>query len=153
MLLDQVKQTAVYIDRVTIKGHKVRQGWYNNPFGSRYSFLTDDAPEWLAETTSFKPTKVKNYIVQGTAFDMLAIYLGLVFRAAIKHRDKFLLINTVHDSVVLDCKKEHQEFACNLLKNEVNSIKDVLKRDFNYNWTIPLKMEFKTGDSWYDCGV
>ncbi len=149
MLIDQVKRTQTKTDKITKKGYPVMTGWYKNPVGARYSFYTEDAPDWLKEKTTFSPTKIKNYIVQGTAANIMLILLGKIWRQAIKYRNKFILINTVHDSILIDVQENQEEFACNLIKKEVQLLKDVIKEQFNYRWELPIIMEFKSGPSWY----
>lgn len=130
-------------------------GYYISPTNRRYTFVLEDTPKWLKDKgiySTFSPTKIKNYIVQGTATaDIVLIMLGKFFRAALPHRDKFLLINTVHDSIILDCQEDYVDFACNLLKEVLNTTSHVLKEEFNWEWEVPIEFEIKIGDSWGDC--
>jgi DNA polymerase-1 len=100
------------------------------------------------------PPNIKNYPVQGLATaDIVLIMLGKLWRQAIENRDKFLLINTVHDSVVIDCKKEFLDFTCNLVKNELELGYEILKNLFNIDFNVPLKIDIKTGKDWRKCGL
>ena len=141
--------------KYTAKGGDL--GYYCSPTSRRYYFKSEPAPEWMQKKgiyTSFRPTQIKNYMVQGTATgDIVLIMLGKFFREAIKHRDKFLLINTVHDSIILDCREEYVDFACQLLQEVLSSTKDAMKKEFNIDWVVPIEFETKVGESWYECGL
>lgn len=142
------------LEFVNYTSQGAESGYYSSPFGKRYYFTKESAPEWLQKKgvySSFRPTKIKNYIIQGTATDITMIGLGKLYRAVSKHRDKFLLINTVHDSIVLDCKTEYMHECCDLINNVLNSIKDTLKCDFNLDWVVPIRWEIKKGENWYSC--
>lgn len=124
-------------------------GYYLSPLGRKYVFLKQDAPKWLKEKgidKSFKPTEIQNYIVQGTGFDIVAMFLGRLFREAIKHRDKFLLVNTVHDSVIIDCKEEYTEECCNIINNVLYSLNQYLKEQHSFK--VEIKIDIKVGNNW-----
>ncbi len=154
-LVKKVEATATYIDEFTKDGHKIQEGVYQNVTGRLLYFKTKDAPNFLKEKgimTGFNPPDIKNYPVQSfSTADLVLIMVGQFFKEAIKHRDKFLMINTVHDSLIIDCKKEYIEFACNLGKTVLESAKDVFKEKFNLDINVPIKVEYKVGSSWYDC--
>lgn len=120
--------------------------------GRIYTFIESDAPDFLREKgvmTAFSPTVAKNYPVQGLATaDIVPIMLGKLFRVLSKHRDKCLLINTVHDSVLLDCKKDHLTIVCNTVKMILESVPQVFKQEFNIDFNVPVKVEIEVGDSW-----
>jgi len=134
-----------------------KMGYYKSPFGRRYYFLAENAPEWLRRKgveKTFSPTKMKNYMIQGTATaDIVLMMIGKFWREAIKHRDKFLIINTVHDSIILDCKKEYVNECKDLIQATMGfeSIKEVIKQNFNYDWIVPIKIDVKVGNSWKEC--
>lgn len=99
----------------------------------------------------FKFSEGMNYKIQSFATaDTHMIALGLLFREAIKHRDKFLLVNTVHDSVLIDCRPEYVRKCCLLVKNSMESVVGRLKERFNIDFDLPLKIEIKVGSSWAD---
>lgn len=125
-----------------------KQGYYNNLFGRRFYFKKY---EWKGEMT-YKPTDIQNYMIQGTATaDISMIMFGIFWRETIKYRNKFLIINTVHDSIVLDCKKEYIEFANNLLKKILEKVPEMVYNYFGKHWSMPVKVDIKSGSSWWDC--
>jgi len=151
-LVDQVKLTARYIPKLTPKGQSVQAGYFKSIIGREYWFETVDAPDFLIDKgilTSFNPPSIKNYPVQGLATaDIVLLMVGRLWRNLLNNRDKCLLINTVHDSIILDCKKEFIDFTCNLVKNELELVKEMMKELFNVQFNVPITVDIKVADSW-----
>ncbi len=100
-------------------------------------------------TESYNPPDVKNFPVQHTAFIIMALWVGRFFREkAIFKRDKYLMINEIHDSLMLDCRPEFVEEA----KEDIQQIADKIPLYFKELWNIelrvPIKIETKSGRSW-----
>ena len=155
-LVEEVNQTRKLIPgKLTKLGQPVHLGKLQTITGRICYFETTDSPEFLREKgilTSFNPPNIKNYPVQSMATsDIVLIMLGRLFRKSIQHRDKYLLINTVHDSIVIDCRKEFKDFACNFIKTELESVNVMLKEVFNLDFNLSLKVDIKCGKTWYDC--
>ncbi len=92
-----------------------------------------------------------NYQVQSfCTADIHMIALGLLFREAIKHRDKFLLINTIHDSVLIDCKLDFVNESVIIIKDIMESVIERLDKKFGIKFDLPLIVEGKVGKSWAD---
>lgn len=123
--------------------------------GRKYIFELGDAPTWLKEKgvyKTYKPQDIQNHPVQGLATaDIVLNMIGIVWRKSLIHRDKYLLINTVHDSLVIDCKKEYVDFACNFIKNELQCVNEMMKNMFNIDFNVNIGIDIKLGNSWYDC--
>lgn len=148
LLMDYVKYTA--------KGTNV--GYYCSPTSRRYYFKMRETQEWLQKKgimESFTPTQIKNYIVQGTATgDINLIMLGIFWRTKAQFkREKYLLINTVHDSTIVDCRPEFIDEAITDLKEVFTQVTEMMQEYFNYEWILPVKVDIKTGSSWYECGL
>jgi DNA polymerase I-like protein with 3'-5' exonuclease and polymerase domains len=132
-----------------------KQGWYKDPWGKRYTFKKYKAPAWLAKRNineNYSPTEIKNYIVQGFATgSIVPVMVGKFWREkALLNRDKYLLINTIHDSVLLDCKLEFIENAKKdlLILEEVGILS---KQVFDYEFKVPIKIDIKIGNTWFNC--
>ncbi len=126
------------------------QSWLQGLSGRRWSFTAGPAPQYLQNKGimfSFKPQDIKNYPVQGTAADILIIQRGVLFRKAMEHRDKFLIVNTVHDSIMLDCKEEYVTMATDLLK-EVMEDSSEINKVFDKEFNVPLIADVSSGKSW-----
>lgn len=130
-------------------------GFYSGPTGRRWSFMKRESPQWKkdqGEPMSFMPTEVVNYKTQGTGSDIVLSMLGKFWREiAIHNRDKFLIINTVHDSIIFDVKAEYVDFLKNLLYTKLTKVKELMEENFNYKWVVPVEIEIKTGKTWWDC--
>lgn len=136
----------------TAKAEKSNIGWYKNPLNRRFYFEGRPAAKWKKKEYEFPLTQIQNYIVQGTATcDISLIMFGKLFRRFLEHRDKFLLVNTVHDSYIIDCRAEHKDFCCNLIKEVLDSTVTVLEKEFNWKFLLPIKYDIKSGSSWREC--
>lgn len=147
---------AYSIKEYSPKGAQIMESWYQGVTGRKFFFKNypDKISSFCAEKRLYTPKGFKysegmNYQVQSfCTADIHMIALGILFREAQYHRDKFLLINTVHDSVLVDCRKKYIDFACNLIKNSLESVVDRLKEKFNIVFDLPLKVEVEIGPSW-----
>lgn len=150
-----VESNKKYLGHTTDKGYSAHVSVIPSITGRKYSFVERDAPDFLVQKgkmTSFKPTEIKNYPVQGLATaDIVPIMVGKLFSKLIHHRDKCVMINTIHDSVMLDVRKEHEEYVTHLVKSYLEMVREVMKEIFNLNFNVPIKVETKSGSSWWDC--
>lgn len=99
----------LYIDGVAFTRGK---GHWDSPTGTRYVWKEGIAPAFMHEKgkyTGFSPTERKNYYVQGTGGEIVQTMLGKVFRHFVANDffgGEVLMVNTVHDCMLLD-GKEH----------------------------------------------
>ncbi len=121
--------------------------WFFKNYPSKISNFC--AENRIYTPKGFKYSEGMNYKVQGFATgDLHLIALGHLWRKSLEHRDKFLLINTVHDSILFDCHKKDLDFTCNFIQNELQYVRVILKDKFELDYDVPLKMDFKQGPSW-----
>lgn len=130
---------------------------YVSPFSNRrYHFreyvLSKDMQKWKKKVTDFSPTEIKNYPVQGAATgDIVPMMVGKLYRALRSNpvlRDFCLLINTVHDSIVLDVHKDVLHEACREIKRVLEDAPRYIKETFNYDFPLPLKVGISYGKNW-----
>lgn len=126
-------------------------------FGRILKFKKYPAPQWLQDKgiqESYKPQEIINWPIQSIGSgDLTLIMIGYFWRKyAIHNRDKYLMINTVYDSLDLDCKSEFVEELKIHLKC-LTDVKEVCKKYFSYLWVVPVKIDVKIGDSWYAGGL
>ena len=101
--------------------------------------------------SSTQSTAVKNYPVQGFATaDIVPIACINVWNLLKENNMKTLLINTVHDSVILDVHPDEYKQAIDCLNKGFSGIKDSLKERFDCDINVPLDFEIKKGDNWLD---
>lgn len=99
---------------------------YTTPYGRRYVFNSYYV-DWKGEH-ALSPTELKNYPVQGGATgDMVPLILGILQRRLEEEglHGKCLLINTVHDSILVDCKERE-------VYNVISVVKDVMENSPKY---------------------
>ena len=157
--IEEVKKNACPILKNTPSCLQVYEGHYTSETGRRYVFETYDPPAWMRNPSplQFSPTQIKNYMIQGTATgDIVPMMLGELY-SAIKNweghhgvKNQILMINTVHDSILLDVPQKHLIDAINLieevLKNTTNFYFETFKKRFN----LPLRFEIEVGKNWED---
>lgn len=148
----RVEQTKRLIPEHTPTGRQKHVGEYKNITGRKFFFKTRDGNQRDLEEgnqTKFHRPEMVNYPVQSfCTADMHIIAMGHLFREAMEHRDEFLLINTVHDSIVIDCKKEYVNKTCKLVKNALEYVIILLMNKFGIEIDLPLHVELKVGPNW-----
>jgi DNA polymerase-1 len=100
---------------------------------------------------SYNPPDIKNHPVQHSAFIIMAMLLGDFYREkAIHKKEKYLLINTVHDSLMLDCKPEYIEEATDDVNETTCMLPEKIYNTFGIKILVPINIESTSGNSWYD---
>lgn len=118
------------------------------PDGKVYSYIESPAPAFLAKRgqfTSFSPTEIKNYEVQGTGGEWMKAALWLAVRAFYakgNYDSRALLVNTVHDAAYIDTHKDVAEDASALLHACMEAASDFM--EWWFNWPLPLPVPSDT---------
>jgi DNA polymerase I-like protein with 3'-5' exonuclease and polymerase domains len=151
--IELVGISATPSGRKTPKGYPTMVGHLDMPTGRRYEFEEYDAPDFLVEKgihTSFSPTQIKNYPVQGLAGELMKIMLH-DFYMALQRNENILLINTVHDSVVFDLKDEREvRYLVYICNRVIKRLPTLFSKYFSLNFNVPIKGELSVGESWGD---
>ncbi len=96
-------------------------------------------------------TAIKNYPVQGFATaDIVPIACINVWELLRKRNLKSLIINTVHDSVILDVHPDEIHHAISIIKTGFSNVKDQLLHRYDCELNVPLDFEIKKGVNWLD---
>ena len=167
-LFDQMSEKAINASRVPtnnkifIEGVAFSQGegHWDSPTGTRYVWREGITPEFMwkhGKYTGFSPTERKNYPVQGFGGEIVQTMLGKVMRYFIANDmfdRKVLLVNTVHDCVLLD---GHKDIAPKVAK-EVQKILESVPEVFNKLYpqldiTVPFPCETEIGKDLFDMHV
>lgn len=134
-----VKQTGIL---QTFTGIRFRFKLYEKKYSEEYSC-------WFKE--GYNPNEIKNYPVQNSAFILMSLFLHAFWRQkTLLKRDKYLLINTVHDSIMLDCRPEYIDEATKDLNEILDELPDICYTYFNERLLVPIKLDITTAESWYD---
>jgi DNA polymerase I-like protein with 3'-5' exonuclease and polymerase domains len=94
-------------------------------------------------------TQIKNFPVQSFA---TADIVPVVLLDIEKQLDKLqsCIVNTVHDSIVIDVHPNEEQDVINVIKNTNSNLKNIIDSQFNINLNVPLELEAKIGNNWLD---
>jgi DNA polymerase-1 len=94
-------------------------------------------------------TQIKNYPVQGFATaDIVPLTLIKIHKELQPY--KSCIVNTVHDSIVIDVHPNEEKEIIQLIKRINTQLKDLIKDKWCVNFNVPLLLESKIGDNWLD---
>jgi DNA polymerase-1 len=119
------------------------------PTGRLLTFVESVAP-WNGKV-GFSPNELKNYPVQSFATgDIVPLFIGKLVRALLSHpqRERMLLVNTVHDSVVLDVAPDAVEECVKVLKNTFDNMPLYIQEVFGIELVVDLKAGISKGPNW-----
>ena len=121
-------------------------GKISTPSGREFSF--PDVVRRRNNTVSHF-TQIKNYPVQSFATaDIVPI--------ALLHIDKELrdlkscIVNTVHDSIVIDVHPDEISEVLTVIDNTNNTLKSIIDSRWRVDFNVPLLLEAKIGANWLD---
>ena len=129
-------------------GYPAREAYLRSITGRYYKHIQRDGPSWDASTPGFSPTELRNYRVQGLAGgDIQPLANCMLYRKLIKDKLYFTikLINTVHDSVILDIKRRSVMDCFRLIKSTYKDIKGHVERVYGMRFTAPLNYDVEIG--------
>ena len=142
------KDTGAYLTKA---GENAAYGTFTNINGKIYTFYEKAVLTKRGVYRYFSLPDIQNYPIQGLAADIVAMQVGELFRFAIQHRDKFRLINEVHDSILLDVKKEHLDFTLDKVRAILENIEGNFLKHFKIHFNVPIKVDIHFGQTWRDC--
>lgn len=129
-------------------------GYYTSPTGKRYAF-----EEFATKTKNddifryFKPTQMKNYMVQGTASDVQASTTVAMFKYLLDNSDIVKMVNEIHDSKWFIVKTDQLDCIVNKLCVIMQSVKGIFKDRFNINTVLDFPVEVKVGTNFSNMEV
>ena len=119
------------------------------PSGREYAFKF---AKFTSRGTATNATAIKNYPVQGFAtadlLPLALIKLHKRLRELNKQGVQSLLINTVHDSLVMDVHPQEKEQMVDLMKECMLCISDECKVRYDLVFDMPIDIELKIGRDW-----
>jgi DNA polymerase I-like protein with 3'-5' exonuclease and polymerase domains len=120
----------------------------STPDGKLYTYRESPSPKYLlsrGSITSFSPTEIKNYEVQGTGGEWMKAALWLMVRAWYARANfggKSLLVNTVHDAAYTDTSPEFRDESAALMAACMEGASDFM--EYWFNWKLPLPVPTDT---------
>jgi len=94
-------------------------------------------------------TQIKNYPVQSFATaDIVPLVLMEIDKALDRYNS--CVVNTVHDSIVIDIHPQETEDVLNIIRNINKTLINLINNTFRIDFNVPLLLEAKIGDNWLD---
>ena len=119
------------------------------PSGREYAF---PYAKYTKYGTTVGATSIKNYPVQGFAtadlLPLALIRLHKSMKAVQKPVLKSKIINTVHDSIIMDVHPDEKDWMINLLQRSMLCIPEECKEQFGIDFDMPIEIELKIGKDW-----
>jgi DNA polymerase-1 len=119
------------------------------PSGREYSF---PYAKYTRRGTAVGATAIKNYPVQGFAtadlLPLALIRLHKTLKAMTTIKPKSKIINTVHDSIVMDVHPDEKSQMVKLMRESMLCIPNECKLKFNVDFDMPIDIELKIGHDW-----
>lgn len=144
----------LYIDGVAFTRGK---GHWDSPTGTRYVWKEHDTPKFMHDKgkfTGFSPTERKNYYVQGTGGEIVQTMLGKVFRYFVANDffdGEVLMVNTVHDCMLLDGKEHRIEKVAKECQDILEDVPNTYNAMFpKLNCVVPFPCETEIGYDLFD---
>jgi DNA polymerase I-like protein with 3'-5' exonuclease and polymerase domains len=116
-----------------------------SPFGRTYTWDLNKYGEYKLPVT-----QIKNYIVQGSGADIVAIARVSLYRRWKVSGIEGVLVNTIHDSLVLDVPNKSVEPTKELIVQVFKDLPTNINRIFNVNFDLLINVEIQTGINMYD---
>tara|TARA_S200002703_G_scaffold23494_2_gene20311 strand:+ start:3607 stop:5658 length:2052 start_codon:yes stop_codon:yes gene_type:complete len=94
-------------------------------------------------------TMIKNYPVQGFATgDVVPVVLNEMHKRLQPFSS--CLVNTVHDSMVIDVHPDEEQEVLQMINDMNNDLNDLIKDAYDIEMNVPLLLEAKIGTNWLD---
>jgi len=117
-----------------------------NVSGRQYAF-PDVTRRSNGSVTHF--TMIKNYPVQGFATgDVVPVVLCEIERRLMDMQS--CLVNSVHDSVVIDVHPDETEVVIQTIKDMNEDLNSLVETAYGVTMNVPLLLEAKIGNNWLD---
>jgi len=106
-------------------------------------------PEVTSYGVKHPRTKILNYPVQGLGADLMSI-ARVSLRNRLLNKEGVKLINTVHDSIILDFdpKVWDNNSIVKIVEKCFNDVPDNFKRLFGHDFNLPMRVECEIGPTW-----
>ena len=124
----------------------IRFNKITNISGRQYAF--PDVERRANGTVSYF-TNIKNYPVQGFATgDVVPVVLNEMHKRLKSYYS--CIVNTVHDSVVVDIHPDEKDIVLQLVNDMNDGLTDMVEKVYGIRMNVPLLLEAKIGPNWLD---
>ena len=80
--------------------------------------------------------------------DIVPVVLVHISKELDKH--KSCVVNTVHDSIVIDVHPSEEDVVLNIIRDTNKSLINMINLEFSIQFDVPLLLEAKMGSNWLD---
>tara|TARA_E500000318_G_scaffold12135_1_gene10993 strand:+ start:3295 stop:5322 length:2028 start_codon:yes stop_codon:yes gene_type:complete len=94
-------------------------------------------------------TQIKNYPVQSFATADIVPLVLLVIDDQLVNL-KSCIVNTVHDSIVIDVHPSEERLVLDIINSVNKNMKTIINNSYGIDFNVPLLLEAKIGDNWLD---
>ena len=140
------KYKGVALWHTKLAKEALNTGMITTPSGRQFAF--PDVQRKRNGTVSHF-TQIKNYPVQSFATaDIVPLVLVHIQKELDKH--KSCVVNTVHDSIVIDVHPSEEDVVLNIIRDTNKSLINMINLEFSIQFDVPLLLEAKMGSNWLD---
>jgi DNA polymerase I-like protein with 3'-5' exonuclease and polymerase domains len=94
-------------------------------------------------------TTIKNYPVQGLEADLMSLARVSLYGRIKRHADpRILIINSVHDSILLDVPADAVDWVSTCIASVFHDVPANFKRLFGVDFNLPFRGELLVGEDW-----
>ena len=94
-------------------------------------------------------TQIKNYPVQSFATADI-VPLALLYMEELLKGKQSCIVNTVHDSIVVDVHPQEEAYVVEVIDNTNKSLHSLILQQWGVDFNVPLLLEAKIGNNWLD---
>ena len=94
-------------------------------------------------------TQIKNYPVQSFATADI-VPIALLYIDKLLDNMQSCVVNTVHDSIVIDVHPDEEDAVIQVIENTNNELPNLITLRWGINFNVPLLLESKIGPNWLD---
>jgi DNA polymerase I-like protein with 3'-5' exonuclease and polymerase domains len=116
------------------------------PSGREFSF-PDVVRNHRGRVSHF--TQIKNYPVQSFATADI-VPVALLYIDSLLSYAKSCIVNTVHDSIVIDVHPDEERLVLQAIKKTNDELPNLIAGRWGINFNVPLLLEGKIGPNWLD---
>ena len=121
-------------------------GKITNVSGRQYAF-PDAQRRAGGKVTHF--TMIKNYPVQGLATADIVPVVVMELEERLRPLQS-CLVNTVHDSAVVDVHPNEKEYVLQIIRNLNDDLDKIIHEAYGIELCVPMLLEAKIGSNWLD---
>ncbi|APL99481.1 DNA polymerase [Aquamicrobium phage P14] len=142
--------TNMYVMHPEVPGLRCQLGrsWARTPDNKVYSYRESPSPKFLVKkgiTSSFSPTEIKNYEVQGGGGEWAKAAMWLAIREFYRTRNfggRACLVNQVHDALYADAHEDVKDEAAAVLHACMEAASEFM--EWYFSWEVPVPVPTET---------